>query len=222
MKKEPTWPWPDVMFYAVFGEPGPESSMKVPKDFDLCLEFVMRNMLTEDDVMFLRERYEKGMSERAIAELHGLTHGNARGKINLAIRKLRHPSRSRYLYRGMLDAVRSEIDNVRKSAYNDGYQDGYGDCREEFLSMDQARKDLVVRIRRQLPEYISDLGLSNHACWMLKRAGITKVETLLMLTKPQIMAIEGIGTKTGDEIFVMTEKLGFPLGDGKPNIYERK
>lgn len=222
MKKKDRWPWPDVMFYAVFGEPGPESTMKVPKDFDLCLEFIMRNMLAEEDAMFLRERYEQGMSERAIAQRHGLTHGHARGKIYTAIKKLRHPSRSRYLYRGMLDAVKSEIEYARKAAYNDGYQDGYGDCKEEFLSMDQAHKELVERIRKELPEYISDLGLSNHASWTLKRAGITKVETLLMLTKPQILAIEGIGTKTGAEIFARTEKLGFPLSDGKPDIYERK
>lgn len=94
MKKESQRPWPEVMFYAVFGEHGPESTIKPPKDFDLSLEFLMRNKLSEEDVMFLRERYEKGLSERAIAEQHNLTIGIARGKINKAIKRLRHPSRS--------------------------------------------------------------------------------------------------------------------------------
>ena len=46
MKKENQWPWPEVMFYAVFGEHGPESTIKPPKDFDLSLEFLMRNKLS--------------------------------------------------------------------------------------------------------------------------------------------------------------------------------
>ena len=80
MKEESQRPRPEVLFYAVFGEHGPESTIKPPKDFDLSLEFLIRNKLSEEDVMFLRERYEKGLSERAIAEQHNLTIGIARGE----------------------------------------------------------------------------------------------------------------------------------------------
>ena len=220
MKKESQRPWPEVMFYAVFGEHGPESTTKPPKDFDLSLEFLMRNKLSEEDVMFLRERYEKGLSERAIAEQHNLTIGIARGKINKAIKRLRHPSRSKYLRYGLVEATKREVERGRVPAYEEGYQDGYQDCKDEFLMRDQNRKERIEKIRCTLPEDIGNLGLSNHAYGMLRRAGISRTETLLMLTKYQIMEIRGIGRKAADEIFAHAETLGFPLEDGATKKYE--
>lgn len=41
MKKEPKWPWPDRMCFEIFVEPWSNRVVEVPKDFDLCLEFVM-------------------------------------------------------------------------------------------------------------------------------------------------------------------------------------
>lgn len=220
MKKESQRPWPEVMFYAVFGEHGPESTIKPPKDFDLSLEFLMRNKLSEEDVMFLRERYEKGLSERAIAEQHNLTIGIARGKINKAIKRLRHPSRSKYLRYGLVEATKREVERGRVPAYEEGYQAGYQDCKDEFLMRDQNRKERIEKIRCTLPEDIGNLGLSNHAYGMLRRAGISRTETLLMLTKPQIKEIRGIGRKAADEIFAHAETLGFPLEDGTSKKYE--
>ena len=220
MKKESQWPWPEVMFYAVFGEHGPESTIKPPQDFDLSLEFLMRNKLSEEDVMFLRERYEKGLSERAIAEQHNLTIGIARGKINKAIKRLRHPSRSKYLRYGLVEATKREVERGRVPAYEEGYQAGYQDCKDEFLMRDQNRKERIEKIRSTLPEHIGALGLSNHAYGMLLRAGISRTETLLMLTKLQITAIRGIGRKAADEIFAHAETLGFPLEDGTTKKYE--
>ena len=71
-----------------------------------------------------------------------------------------------------------------------------------------------------LPEDIGNLGLSNHAYGMLRRAGISRTETLLMLTKPQIKEIRGIGRKAADEIFAHAETLGFPLEDRTTKKYE--
>lgn len=146
MKKEPKWPWPDVMFYVVFGEPGPESSIKVPKDFDLCLEFIMRNFLTQEDSAIIRERYEQCLTEREIAQKYGLTLGLARGRIYRVIRKLRHPSRSRYLLYGLIEGVKREVERTRLDAYKEGYQNGYQECKEEFLMKDQERKELVEKM----------------------------------------------------------------------------
>ena len=112
------------------------------------------------------------------------------------------------------------MERTRTAAYKEGYQAGYQDCKEEFLMRDQERKELIEEIRKSLPERVCDLGLSNHAYWTLDRAGVTKVETLLLLTKPQIKAIRGIGRKAADEIFAKAETLGFPLDDGSPKIYE--
>ena len=220
MKKEPKWPWPDRMYFEIFGEPRSDRVAEVPKDFDLCLEFVMRNFITQEDAAIIRERYEQCLTEREIARRHGLTIDRARGRIYKVIKKLRHPSRARYLLYGMIDGVKREVERARTAAYKEGYEVGYQDCKEEFLMRDQERKELVEMIRQSLPERVCDLGLSNHAYWTLDRAGVTKVETLLLLSKPQIKAIRGIGRKAADEIFAKAETLGFPLDDGTPKIYE--
>lgn len=220
MKNESTWPWPDRMYYEIFGGSRSDCIVEVPKDFDLGFAFVIRNMLTEEDVVFIRERYEECLTEREIAQRHGLTHGHARGKINTVIKKLRHPSRSRYLLYGMLGGVKKEVERASKAAYKEGYQDGYQNSKEEYLMRDQERKAFVEKIRQSIPEEICDIGLSNHAYWTLNRAGITKVETLLLLSKPEIMAIRGIGKKAADEIFSKAEQLGFPLKEEKHMKYE--
>ena len=85
---------------------------------------------------------------------------------------------------------------------------------------DQNRKERIEKIRCTLPEDIGNLGLSNHAYGMLRRAGISRPETLLTLTKSQIKEIRGIGRKAVDEIFAHAETLGFPLEDGTSKKYE--
>ena len=75
-------------------------------------------------------------------------------------------------------------------------------------------------IRKELPQYVEQLELSRGTRNRLNRLGITRVETLLMLSKLQIRSIKGIGRDTSDEIITIAEKLGFPLTEGIPSRFE--
>lgn len=212
--------WPELMYYEILGLTPKDQGREVPRDFDLSLEFVMRNMLTEEDVIFIRERFEQGLTEREIAQRHGLTPGHARGQIYRAIRKLRHPSRSRYLIWGFCDAIKREVELAKKAAYEEGYRNGYEVCREEYLLADEKSRERVERIRNELPDSVRDLDLSNRAKNVLQFAGIYRVETMLMLNKLQLRALERMGRKSADEIIAFAEKMGFALDEGIPIKYE--
>lgn len=94
MKKEKQWAWPDVIFYELYGEQFEKHGFDIPKDFDLCLEFVMRNMLSREEADYIRDRYEKKLTFKAIAENHGVSSDLARNRVEHALKRLRHPSRS--------------------------------------------------------------------------------------------------------------------------------
>lgn len=212
--------WPELMYYEILGLTSQDHGSEVPRDFDLSLEFVMRNMLAQEDIVFIRERFEQGLTEREIAQRHGLTIGHARGQINRAIRKLRHPSRSRYLIWGLSDAIKREVEHAEKAAYEEGYRNGYDVCREEYLFADEKRRERVERIRKELPYSVCELELSNRAKNVLQYAGIYRVETMLMLNKLQLRAVKRMGTKSADEIIAFAEKMGFALDEGIPIKYE--
>ena len=212
--------WPNLMYYEILGRTPQDYGREVPRDFDLSLEFVMRNMLTQEDIVFIRERFEQGLTEREIAQRHGLTIGHARGRINRAIRKLRHPSRCRYLIWGFSDAIKREVEHAEKAAYEESYRNGYDVCREEYLFADEKRRERVERIRKELPYSVCELELSNRAKNVLQYAGICRVETMLMLNKLQLRAVKRMGTKSADEIIAFAEKMGFALDEGIPIKYE--
>lgn len=224
MKKEKQWAWPDVIFYELYGEQFEKRGFDIPKDFDLCLEFVMRNMLSREEADYIRDRYEKKLTFKAIAENHGVSSDLARNRVEHALKRLRHPSRSKFLWRGMLEGLKSEISLARRRAYSDGYyvgyEEGYQKCWGERLSKDLITKKRIEMIRKELPQYVEQLELSGGTKNRLNRLGITKVETLFMLSKLQIRSIKGIGRDTSDEIITIAEKLGFPLTEGIPSRFE--
>ena len=80
-------------------------------------------------------------------------------------------------------------------------------------------KKRLVRIREELPQYVEELDLSNRTKNLLDRVGITKVETLLMLSKIQLRGIRGVGRDISEEIITTAEKLGFPLVEGIPSEF---
>lgn len=223
MKKEPQWDWPEIIFYELYGEDANNHRTEVPKDFDLCLEFVLRNMFSREYADYIRERFEKNLTLKAIAGIHGVSVEVARNRIRLALRTLRHPSRSKYLARGMLEGLKTEISIARSRAYNSGYkvgyEEGYQKCRSAFLTRELTLKKRLVRIREELPQYVEELDLTSRTKNLLDRVGITKVETLLMLSKIQLRGIRGVGRDISEEIITTAEKLGFPLVEGIPSEF---
>ena len=73
----------------------------LPDDVALVLEYIIQKTLTEREGRVLDMRYKRYMTMAAIGEEYGLRAERIRQIEAKAVRKLRHPSRSRYILMGM-------------------------------------------------------------------------------------------------------------------------
>ncbi|MCI7498082.1 MAG: hypothetical protein MSA82_01565 [Oscillospiraceae bacterium] len=74
---------------------------ELPDDIALVLEYIIKKTLTEREGRVLDMRYKRYMTMAAIGEEYGLRAERIRQIEAKAVRKLRHPSRSRYILMGM-------------------------------------------------------------------------------------------------------------------------
>lgn len=103
-------PYPQNLMCDIFGE---EISMdRLPADFEESLDYVLENLMHQSESFILVLRYLHGMTYREIGDYFGLTYDRTRQIIERAQRKLRHPSRSRCLMRGL--AQIHSLPNPRK------------------------------------------------------------------------------------------------------------
>ena len=97
-KQKTTHPFPYNLVCDVLGRS--VSPEKLPPDIDESVEYVLENMMPERDTFILILRYLRNMSNREIAAYYGLSNARIHQIICKAHRKLRHPSRSKYLLDG--------------------------------------------------------------------------------------------------------------------------
>lgn len=74
---------------------------ELPDDVALVLEYIIQKTLTEREGRVLDLRYKRYMTMAAIGEEYSLRAERIRQIEAKAVRKLRHPSRSKYILMGM-------------------------------------------------------------------------------------------------------------------------
>lgn len=89
------YPYPHNLICAVSGKDIPQEAL--PSDFEESVEYVLENLLDQCESYMLVLRYMRGMSNREIGEFYGLTTQRIRQIIDKSLRRLRHPSRYKYL-----------------------------------------------------------------------------------------------------------------------------
>ena len=92
------YPYPYNLVYQVLGREIPREELA--PDLDESLEYEFETQMNGYEVFILILRFLRHMKIREIAEYYGLTEGRIRWIIQRAKRKLRHPSRCRYLRQG--------------------------------------------------------------------------------------------------------------------------
>ena len=91
-------PYPHNLICAVAGKEIPSDDL--PQDFEQSVEYVLENLLDQRESFMLVLRYMRGMSNREIGLYYGLATQRIRQIIDKSLRKLRHPSRYKYLVYG--------------------------------------------------------------------------------------------------------------------------
>lgn len=118
MTSNRTLPYPQNLVCDVLGQ----ELAHPPHDLDDSVEYILETQLKERDAFILILRYFRAMTIREIAAYYGLSAQRITQIIQKALRRMRHPSCSKYLQFGCAEVQRQETQ--RQNAAQAFQQDG--------------------------------------------------------------------------------------------------
>ena len=176
----------------------------LPDDVALVLEYIIQKTLTEREGRVLDMRYKRYMTMAAIGEEYGLRAERIRQIEAKAVRKLRHPSRSRYILMGM----EGYINYLRDTAVEERLRE----YKKEIISLEKKIAELTdTEYEEEKNELenapLAELDLSVRTFNILYRAGYSTVKELLDADAEKIVSLPNLGLKNfSDLIDVLSEK----------------
>ena len=176
----------------------------LPDDITLVLEYIIQKTLTEREGRVLDMRYKRYMTMAAIGEEYGLRAERIRQIEAKAVRKLRHPSRSRYILMGM----EGYINYLRDTAVDERLRE----YKKEIISLEKKIAELTdTEYEEEKNELenapLAELDLSVRTFNILYRAGYSTVRELLDADAEKIVSLPNLGLKNfSDLIDVLSEK----------------
>lgn len=176
----------------------------LPDDVTLVLEYIIQKTLTEREGRVLDMRYKRYMTMAAIGEEYGLRAERIRQIEAKAVRKLRHPSRSRYILMGM----EGYINYLRDTAVDERLRE----YKKEIISLEKKIAELTdTEYEEEKNELenapLAELDLSVRTFNILYRAGYSTVKELLDADAENIVSLPNLGLKNfSDLIDVLSEK----------------
>ena len=177
---------------------------ELPDDVALVLEYIIQKTLTEREGRVLDMRYKRYMTMAAIGEEYGLRAERIRQIEAKAVRKLRHPSRSRYILMGM----EGYINYSRDTAVDERLRE----YKKEIISLEKKIAELTdTEYEEEKNELenapLAELDLSVRTFNILYRAGYSTVKELLDADAEKIVSLPNLGLKNfSDLIDVLSEK----------------
>ena len=176
----------------------------LPDDVALVLEYIIQKTLTEREGRVLDMRYKRYMTMAAIGEEYGLRAERIRQIEAKAVRKLRHPSRSKYILMGM----EGYINYLRDTAVEERLRE----YKKEIISLEKKIAELTdTEYEEEKNELenapLAELDLSVRTFNILYRAGYSTVKELLDADAEKIVSLPNLGLKNfSDLIDVLSEK----------------
>ena len=177
---------------------------EMPDDVALVLEYIIQKTLTEREGRVLDMRYKRYMTMAAIGEEYGLRAERIRQIEAKGVRKLRHPSRSRYILMGM----EGYINYLRDTAVDERLRE----YKKEIISLEKKIAELTdTEYEEEKNELenapLAELDLSVRTFNILYRAGYSTVKELLDADAEKIVSLPNLGLKNfSDLIDVLSEK----------------
>lgn len=177
---------------------------EMPYDVALVLEYIIQKTLTEREGRVLDMRYKRYMTMAAIGEECGLRAERIRQIEAKAVRKLRHPSRSKYILMGM----EGYINYLRDTAVDERLRE----YKKEIISLEKKIAELTdTEYEEEKNELenapLAELDLSVRTFNILYRAGYSTVKELLDADAEKIVSLPNLGLKNfSDLIDVLSEK----------------
>ena len=194
--------WPQNLIFAIFGRDSLEDC-RVAEDWMGSLEYILMELIPDDEERALRYRYQEGLSYKEVGEKVGSDRNKAKQKIAWGIRRIRHPRRAKYLLNGVEEIYTERYEYVRESRFNEGYWIGFkhgalGEMAPEFTNPYREHNDLT-----KMPimmASVSYLQLSTRLHNGLMRANIKTIGELLTKSRRDILKIRNVGRRSVDEL----------------------
>ena len=177
---------------------------ELPDDVALVLEYIIQKTLTEREGKVLDMRYKRYMTMAAIGDEYGLRAERIRQIEAKAVRKLRHPSRSKYILMGM----EGYINYLRDTAVDERLRE----YKKEIVTLEKKIAELTdTEYEEEKNELenapLAELDLSVRTFNILYRAGYSTVKELLDADAEKIVSLPNLGLKNfSDLIDVLSEK----------------
>lgn len=184
----------------------------LPDDVALVLEYIIQKTLTEREGRVLDMRYNRYMTMAAIGEEYGLRAERVRQIEAKAVRKLRHPSRSRYILMGM----EGYINYLRDTAVDERLRE----YKKEIVTLEKKIAELTgTEYEEEQNELenapIAELDFSVRTYNVLTKAGYSTVRELLDADPDDIIKLPNLGLKSFSEIIDVLGEKGFEWKSGK-------
>ena len=178
----------------------------LPDDVALVLEYIIQKTLTEREGRVLDMRYKRYMTMAAIGEEYGLRAERIRQIEAKAVRKLRHPSRSKYILMGM----EGYINYLRDTAVDERLRE----YKKEIISLEKKIAELTdTEYEEEKNELenapLAELDLSVRTFNILYRAGYSTVKELLDADAEKIVSLPNLGLKNFSDLIDVLSENGF-------------
>lgn len=162
---------------------------ELPDDVALVLEYIIQKTLTEREGRVLDLRYKRYMTLAAIGEEYGLRAERIRQIEAKAVRKLHHPSRSKYILMGM----EGYINYLRDTAVDERLRE----YKKEIVTLEKKIAELTdTEYEEEKNELenapLAELDLSVRTFNILYRAGYSTVKELLDADAEKIVSLPNL------------------------------
>lgn len=204
--------YPLNLIYAIFDDEadGIIENADTISDFNGSVEYVLHT-LSERERTVLKYRFVDLMTYEEVGKLYNITRERIRQVEAKALRKLRHPSRAKYLKCG----VSGIIENIRTDYFNK-----FADLENKLIELINLNTKTASRIvcgaeirRKHTPTdlKIEDMDLSVRAYNCLKRTGIDNLQQLAKLSYDDLAGIRNLGRKCVGEIIERLKEYGYNI-----------
>ena len=202
--------YPFNLIYAVFEDDaeGIIENADTISDFNGSVEYVLHT-LSERERTVLKYRFVDLMTYEEVGKLYNITRERIRQVEAKALRKLRHPNRSKYLKYG----VSGIIENIRTDYHNrfcDLESKLIELCKLNEKTANEVIRDNELR-KKYAPTKIENMDLSVRSYNCLKRAGIDTLQQLAKLSYEDLINVRNLGRKSVDEIIEKLKEYGYEI-----------
>lgn len=168
----------------------------LPCDYYLSIEYAI-SLLTEREAGVLSLRYKQGLKLDDVGKVYGVSRERIRQILYKALRKLKHPSKWRFIKYGISMAMKEAEDKAREEGFQHGYRKGLHDaeCDRKLGSIGDVSLD--------------DLDLSVRSYNCLRRAGVKTGSDIVGMGFENLIHVRNLGMKSYGEIIEKLDALGY-------------